>query len=303
MRPRLPRRPRRPTRPSAHRLRRHAAGLVSRTPLSALPSAGWRREFHAVADRHRLLNSVNRRAAVDRRLRRLRPRGRGPRDEGRDRAGVDAVGRMRRCGCGIRAARRFVPRPALVIGRAAGKMSTPTGRCARRSPRWRPRRPICDWPRRRGRPRVLRRLADPRPPGTWNHKHRPPQRVRVVDHRLAVRFELDEVVGALPHVDARGDRSTLAEAPSVAARRDQLLSDCRRRCTSVGCSACAPRPGRKVRCPFHEDVRPSLHVYRTGERGWCCFSCRRGGTIYDLAAAVWGTKTRGRDFLRASRAA
>ena len=57
-------------------------------------------------------------------------------------------------------------------------------------------------------------------------------------------------------------------------------------------------PGRKVRCPFHDDAEPSLHVYRTGERGWCCFSCRRGGTIYDLAAAVWGINTRGRDFIR-----
>ena len=58
------------------------------------------------------------------------------------------------------------------------------------------------------------------------------------------------------------------------------------------------RPGRnrKVHCPFHDDERPSLHVYPTGERGWCCFSCRRGGTIYDLAGAVWGLRTRGGEF-------
>jgi hypothetical protein len=37
---------------------------------------------------------------------------------------------------------------------------------------------------------------------------------------------------------------------------------------------------RKVRCPFHSDERPSLHVYRAPERGWHCFSCRRGGSIY-----------------------
>jgi hypothetical protein len=30
---------------------------------------------------------------------------------------------------------------------------------------------------------------------------------------------------------------------------------------------------------------PSLHVYDTPARGWYCFGrCRRGGTIYDLAA-------------------
>jgi DNA primase len=57
-----------------------------------------------------------------------------------------------------------------------------------------------------------------------------------------------------------------------------------------------PGRNRKVRCPFHDDARPSLHVYPTGERGWCCFSCRRGGTIYDLAAKVWGLQTRGGDF-------
>jgi DNA primase len=58
-------------------------------------------------------------------------------------------------------------------------------------------------------------------------------------------------------------------------------------------------PGRdhKVPCPFHEDKLASLHAYLTGERGWCCFSCRRGGTIYDLAASLWGLGTRGRDLV------
>jgi len=46
---------------------------------------------------------------------------------------------------------------------------------------------------------------------------------------------------------------------------------------------------RKVRCPFHEDRHASLHVYETAERGWYCFgACRRGGTIYDLAAPLYG---------------
>jgi hypothetical protein len=57
------------------------------------------------------------------------------------------------------------------------------------------------------------------------------------------------------------------------------------------------RPGRKVRCPFHRDERPSLHVYPTAERGWCCFSCGRGGSIYDLAAALWSVPPRGREFI------
>jgi hypothetical protein len=60
-------------------------------------------------------------------------------------------------------------------------------------------------------------------------------------------------------------------------------------------------PGRKVSCPFHTDERPSLHIYVTPQRGWACFSCGRGGSIYDLAAATWGIGTRGRDFLELRR--
>lgn len=63
-----------------------------------------------------------------------------------------------------------------------------------------------------------------------------------------------------------------------------------------------PRSG-KVPCPFHEDRTPSLHVYATGEDGWCCFSARcaaggrpRGGTIYDLAGPLLGYQTTGQDF-------
>ena len=58
------------------------------------------------------------------------------------------------------------------------------------------------------------------------------------------------------------------------------------------------RAGRKVSCPLHADEHPSLHVYPTAARGWCCFSCGRGGSIYDLAAAVWRMGTRGVEFRR-----
>jgi CHC2 zinc finger len=50
------------------------------------------------------------------------------------------------------------------------------------------------------------------------------------------------------------------------------------------------RVGRsgKIRCPFHhEDRTPSLHVYEDPSRGWYCFGCGRGGSIYDLAAVLW----------------
>ena len=82
----------------------------------------------------------------------------------------------------------------------------------------------------------------------------------------------------------RGDDPLLAMPPEVYVRR--LLG------------VDVPRH-RKVPCPFHEDRHASLHVYATAERGWYCFrACRRGGTIYDLAAPLYGYTARGQDFLR-----
>jgi DNA primase len=59
------------------------------------------------------------------------------------------------------------------------------------------------------------------------------------------------------------------------------------------------RPNRdgKLRCPFHDDRSPSLHVFERPKRGWSCFGCRRGGSIYDFAALLWGVKARGAEFL------
>jgi hypothetical protein len=51
----------------------------------------------------------------------------------------------------------------------------------------------------------------------------------------------------------------------------------------------APGRNHKTSCPFHENRTPSLHVFPTPERG---------GSIYDLAAAVWGMTPRGREFIQ-----
>jgi hypothetical protein len=52
----------------------------------------------------------------------------------------------------------------------------------------------------------------------------------------------------------------------------------------------------KVRCPFHTDGTPSLHVYPEPGRGWYCYGCGRGGSVYDLAALLWQTPPRGQGF-------
>jgi hypothetical protein len=46
-------------------------------------------------------------------------------------------------------------------------------------------------------------------------------------------------------------------------------------------------------------ARDPADVYESADRGWYCFGrCRRGGTIYDLAAPLYGYEVRGEDFLR-----
>lgn len=59
----------------------------------------------------------------------------------------------------------------------------------------------------------------------------------------------------------------------------------------------------KLRCPLHangEERTPSLHAY-DGDGGWYCYGCQRGGTIIDLAAALWGLGTRGEDYREVRR--
>lgn len=42
---------------------------------------------------------------------------------------------------------------------------------------------------------------------------------------------------------------------------------------------------RKVRCPFHADGSPSLHIY---DDGWHCYGCGEGGDAVDLVARLDG---------------
>lgn len=129
-----------------------------------------------------------------------------------------------------------------------------------------------------------------RPPGTQNHKHTPPLPVRQIGsvglvHRHA------EILGELPPVPA------MASTPSG----QRPVSDA---LLTIPPEEYVPAlTGRelgrdnKISCPFHEDRTPSLHVYPSPNRGWYCYGCGRGGSIYDLAAALWDVGTRGSEFL------
>lgn len=134
-----------------------------------------------------------------------------------------------------------------------------------------------------------------RVPGTLSWKHERPTAVEAIRLDIGRRVCVADVVGALPdppgaprpvmaRAERRGDDPLLAIAPDEYVRR--LLG------------VEVPRH-RKIRCPFHDDRRPSLHVYPTAERGWYCFGRgRRGGTIYDLAAPLYGLQIRGEEFMR-----
>ncbi len=53
--------------------------------------------------------------------------------------------------------------------------------------------------------------------------------------------------------------------------------------------------------PAEVERLDALHVYNEPGRGWYCFGCGRGGSIYDLAALLSGRSSRGRDFVALRR--
>ena len=234
-----------------------------------------------------------------RRLRRLCSALPSRRRQGRDPRGLDTVGGVRRRAT-LRRRRSISARRRRWSSRPArGRTSTRTGRSRVRSLLgWR-RTQITGWRICLG--------ADPvcfdaarilRPPATWNHK------------RVHAARASSSAISARDCVTSwRRSWSECPSWPAIAShgagatsRRDRAGRDPLLRIPPpvyVGeLLGVRSRRGAKVQCPFHRDEIPSLHVYATAERGWSCFSCGRGGSIYDLAAGLWGYETRGRDFVR-----
>ncbi|MCW2953206.1 MAG: primase [Conexibacter sp.] len=144
-----------------------------------------------------------------------------------------------------------------------------------------------------------------RPPGTSNYKHSPPRPVGVDWLEPERRLSIDAWLADVPQLPApsRAPSRTVGRAPL--GRRggrgtggDPLLKIAP---DDYVCELLRvdeiPRD-RKIRCPFHEERTPSFHVYPTAARGWHCFSCHRGGSIYDLGALIYGFRTRGPEFLQ-----
>jgi hypothetical protein len=140
-----------------------------------------------------------------------------------------------------------------------------------------------------------------RPPGSANFKHTPPTRVRTERiqpwRRVSARALLTELPDPPTRTAGAAKRRAIADTDD-----DDPL---RRVAPAVYVQALtglmAGRDG-KVSCPFHgPDRTPSLHVYEDPAAGWYCYSCQRGGSIYDLGAEVFGLATRGREFIQLRR--
>jgi hypothetical protein len=138
-----------------------------------------------------------------------------------------------------------------------------------------------------------------RPPATVNRKHDPPLPVILTAHRGSAVYSLQQIAACLPE---------LPEPPVVSQRRPGVDAG---RCgredrglleipAAVYVRVLAERsPDRagKVLCPFHAERTPSLQLYPDGT--FYCFGrgCKRGGTIFDFAAHLWGIATRGHGFI------
>jgi hypothetical protein len=136
-----------------------------------------------------------------------------------------------------------------------------------------------------------------RPPATFNHKRSPAAPVTLDSYAPARVVEITDVLAAAEPLRVSAVQRRWDERPARDARGDRLLQIAPREYVRALLGVAPGRNG-KVPCPFHEDERPSLHVYESAERGWCCFSCGRGGSVYDLAAGLWGLETRGRQFVQ-----
>lgn len=133
-----------------------------------------------------------------------------------------------------------------------------------------------------------------RPAGSVNRKRAVPAAVRLM-HAAPECVSVGDLDRALPSEPAPEPSSRRPRRPIV--RKDPLESIPPPVYVERLTGRHVGRSG-KVRCPFHEDRVPSLHVYAEPARGWYCFGCGRGGSIHDLASLVLDRPARGRGFIQ-----
>ena len=139
---------------------------------------------------------------------------------------------------------------------------------------------------------VMNAAAILRPPGTRNFKHRPARPV-VLERLQRQVLDPDDLLARLPAIPPAPERT---EPP--AGRDEDPLLRIAPRDYILALTGQTPNRAGKITCPFHKDDTPSLHAYPTAAEGWYCYGCRHGGSVYDLAALLWGTSPRRADFVR-----
>ena len=140
-----------------------------------------------------------------------------------------------------------------------------------------------------------------RPPGTLNFKHTPPATARAQQMQPWRRVSARALLDGLPELPERATAKSQRRPAADAHDGDPLRSVPPTVYVQALTGLAVGRDG-KVSCPFHgTDRTPSLHVYAEPAAGWYCYSCGRGGSIYDLGAEVFGLSTRGRDFVELRR--
>lgn len=131
-----------------------------------------------------------------------------------------------------------------------------------------------------------------RPPGTCNHKYDPPSLVRLEVLRPLV-YDVRQVVSALP--DPPGEIRRPARKNRVVRPHDstdhEFLLSLEPRVYVERLTGEEVRRDGKTCCPIHQEADPSLQVY-AGSKGWFCYGCRAGGSVYDLASGIWALDTR-----------
>jgi hypothetical protein len=138
-----------------------------------------------------------------------------------------------------------------------------------------------------------------RPPGTRNHKHDPPRKVTLLALRPAAAVALARLTAGLATEPiARKETHPFRTPRGLRTRVDRELLSVPAHRYVHRLTGRAANPEGKVLCPFHEDHNPSLQLYEDGS--FYCFgsACRRGGTIFDFAAELWGIRARGAGFLQ-----
>lgn len=133
-----------------------------------------------------------------------------------------------------------------------------------------------------------------RPPGTQNFKYEPPQLVLLSAFEPELRYLPEELDAWLPEQIAPRPEQWSRSPQRFTADPLRTIAPATYARVLLGVSV---DRSRKIRCPFHQDLTPSLHLYPTAEEGWYCFGCGRGTSIYDMAAALWRTGTRGSEFV------